>query len=99
MGVFAPDGRVGPGHSRYDQPERFRRSHHTWLISFSDHSLQELQLVPEGQPGDRFDDLYAVYRGKWRHTPIIRVRSELGRALKMLARVLAPADGDFGIFF
>jgi len=52
----------------------------TWLASDQMSRLQELEVVPEGQPGgDRFDELYTVFRRKWRMTPIIRHRSERAR--------------------
>lgn len=37
----------------------------TWLANDQMTRLQELQVVPEGEPNDRFDDVYREFRSRW----------------------------------
>jgi hypothetical protein len=53
----------------------------TWLSKDQMSLVQEAEVVAEGHPGERFDDVYAEFREEWCVPPIHRSQRELGRRI------------------
>jgi hypothetical protein len=53
----------------------------TWLSRDQMSRVQEAEVVAEGHPGERFDDVYTEFREEWCVPPIHRSRRELGRRI------------------
>jgi hypothetical protein len=53
----------------------------TWLSRDQMSRVQEAEVVAEGHPGERLDDVYAEFREEWCVPPIHRSRRELGRRI------------------
>jgi hypothetical protein len=50
----------------------------TWLAADQMSEIQEAEIVEDGQPGERFDDAYELFRQQWTMPGLIEPRTKLG---------------------
>jgi hypothetical protein len=80
--IAAGDGAFGAGMALtevYGGREQPMIACETWLSRDQMSDIQEVEVVPEGQPGDRYEDAYEEFRRCWQIPMIERSRRELGR--------------------